>query len=292
MVSTRSKRRRDNESQQDNDNDTAPLLDIQLAETALQAAESARLRQAQEKKKRAFARNHPPLDRIPTELLTYIFLYLRDLQTICNLAKCAKFLRKAAMTPQVVVRAAVFTDGTPRAVMGQVVAQQIGTGSIHVPSVFRLVRIALAKRCERGAKCCGYNLVTQKPKKLNMDRPFGLALCESCAGSLCASASRSDKINRLAFLANKKSSNSLLTHPVSEQGSGESVGPWLLCYQVKQVLASYWDEDEAVQVLNDMHRDFEKTIDTAYKNELFAIHAKAEAEFPAFEQAKTLCERE
>ena len=225
------RRREDN-----HDNNTEALLDAQQAEVALQAAERTRLQKAKKKKRESFQQHYPPLSMLPAELLTQIFLYLSDVRTIHALSKYAKFVRKAA-TPEVVIRAAVFGGASPRQVLGHAMSL-VGTGAIHVPTPFRLLRFVLAKRCERCSDCFGYDLVTKKPRKLGLDRPYGLAICDASASCLGATLGRHNhKINNLPFLSTKNWTFSLLTHPVTERGTGLPRGT---VAHVLQSEASHW----------------------------------------------------
>lgn len=176
MVSTRRKRR-------NTDEPGDPLLDAAHAAAALEKAEATRLRKAKKKRQEAFLRNHPPWEMLPIEAVTNILLYVNDARIIQALSMTAKWFRHA-ITPQVIIRAAVFGGNSQRSNMKNLF-HDLQLGSIHTSSPFRLLRLACAKVCERGELCYGYdNLIRKQPKRLNQAGCLGLAICATCWSTL------------------------------------------------------------------------------------------------------------
>ena len=107
MVRTRSKRRGDVVKSSPPISHEEDIVNTRLA---LEEAERTRSRLAKKRRIESWERIHPPFEILPTELLPTIMLFLDSARDVYNLSLCSKSLRRA-VTPEIVVRSAVFQGG-------------------------------------------------------------------------------------------------------------------------------------------------------------------------------------
>lgn len=268
----------------------APQDEDAEADTALEQAKLIRAAKAKRRRMEAFARNHPPFEMFPTDILPHIFLFFDSTKDVHSLSRCSKYLRES-LTPEIVVRSAVFGGGKMRDAVGSVV-QAIKNKSIHVPSTLRLLRLVNAKRCERGDECFAYNLIKKKPDSVAKSgkRPFGLAICQTCVKC----ATNNVLQNRNHFLHGEKRVETvdhlrLLSQPHREFRTDDVVGPLILAQHVKQIESTYYHDDERKQAFDLILGEIDEatpTEDTTRADDFVSAHEMAESQFDAFQKAK------
>jgi hypothetical protein len=291
MVSSRGEdRKRQNSHSGDEPSDL--LLDPSEAEAALEEAEATLSRKNKKKRLESFERTHPPLELIPPEVLTHIMSYMDDSKDIYNFAKCSKHIRDA-VTPEVVIRSAVFAGGKTRKAI-QDVMTHVQNKAIHVPSTFRILRLVNGKQCERLESCFGYNLLTRKAEDVSRSgiRPFGLCICTGCTNGLSHRVFHySHKISRVDILA-KHNLTSLLCHPQFEASIGAAIGPIVICEKVKQIMCTYSKDEDQLAALQRIHTELTENSPEEYRQDLVDIYLNAESEYDAFEQGRRKIELE
>ena len=274
----------------DRDDTETQLLDPIEAATALEEAEATRCLRAKKKKDERWQCNHPPFENIMPEIITNIMIYLDDSQDVYNFSKCAKFIRDA-VTPEVVVRSAVFGGGRSREALACVM-RYVQNRSIHTPSKLRLLKLVNGKRCERMESCFGLNLVSKQPQSLpkkSGNRPFGLCICQCCVTGLSQSGFswRSEIANdpKADVLAIHDLSR-VMTQPQSEWVTNDAIGPVVLMQKIKQVQKTYTDDDEKIQALVAIHEDLTSDFDEDFREHLVDVYMQAESEYYSFVDAK------
>jgi hypothetical protein len=132
------------------------------ATLALKEAEAARAKKNKQRRIESFERNHPPFEMLPGLAIETIFSFLDNAPDVYNLSKCAKFI-KDCLTPEIVVRSAVFGGEKTREVVDDII-DCMQDKAIHVPSTLRLLRLVNGTKCERGDQCFSYNLIKKTPE--------------------------------------------------------------------------------------------------------------------------------
>jgi len=213
--------------------------------------------------------------------------FMDDARDIYNFAKCSKHIRNC-VTPEIVVRSAVFAGGKTREAISNVIAL-VQENTIRLPSTFRLLRLVNAKQCENMDGCCGYNLVTRKAETIGRSakRTFGLALCDACVGAMCHSGC-SNRLpwDSIDFLAVNNWTN-LLVQPFTDAATNERAGPFLLYADVRQVLSTYKEEKKQIEKLKEIHESrLEELQDGDARAKLIDLYLEAEHKHDEFLAAK------
>mmetsp|Transcript_6537 Transcript_6537/g.14191 ORF Transcript_6537/g.14191 Transcript_6537/m.14191 type:complete len:628 (+) Transcript_6537:211-2094(+) len=201
-------------------------------------------REEEEKElKQIFSGYDIPLDTLPALCIERIYNMLDSPQDLYNLAFTSKFLM-SLVTPEVVIRSAVFNnlgkrEAKYRKIIGSI-NQYLANRSIHIPSPHRLLRLLVAKSCERGDSCWGKNLATGVPASIDPSsstRPFGLAICEKCVkfGSTNVNYSHFSRFQHgVAFYQWNR-----IMGPITDAVKGEVHGPLIPAIQLMQIEGSY-----------------------------------------------------
>ena len=142
MVGTRAQKRRAESNEPEGEGGADILEDstgsnIDDAELALEQAAKVRSRKAKKKKLESWNKHHPPFEMICLpEILEKILLYIDNAKDVYNLSMMNKSFRQS-ITPQIVVRSAVFAGGKSRDSIGDVMtlgkSESIVTYSFYVP---------------------------------------------------------------------------------------------------------------------------------------------------------------
>ena len=114
--------------------------------------------------------------------------------------------------------------------------------NIHIPSTFRLLRLIVAKRCERGENCCAYN--KEKPAYLkSWYRPHATYICQKCSRELSRSIRpRGNEWISQALKAIGADRTKVLTTAIVEKATNEKVGPLVLFDDIEQVMETVNEE--------------------------------------------------
>ena len=137
------------------------------------------------------------------------------------------------------------------------IMESIKSKTIHIPSVFRLLRLLHATMCEMGEECCAYDLEKHQPSPLLSiyrrsvhDRPFGLALCSTCVEALSGRVVF-EASNQQAYDQQEQIVKQIETHPQGtlstrllcathvERVTNENVGSLVLYKHVQRIESSY-----------------------------------------------------
>ena len=137
------------------------------------------------------------------------------------------------------------------------IMESIKSKTIHIPSVFRLLRLLHATMCEMGEECCAYDLEKHQPSPLLSiyrrsvhDRPFGLALCSTCVEALSGRVVF-EASNQQAYDQQEQIVEQIETHPQGtlstrllcathvERVTNENVGSLVLYKHVQRIESSY-----------------------------------------------------
>ena len=137
------------------------------------------------------------------------------------------------------------------------IMESIKSKTIHIPSVFRLLRLLHATMCEMGEECCAYDLEKYQPSPLLSiyrrsvhDRPFGLALCSTCVEALSGRVVF-EASNQQAYDQQEQIVEQIETHPQGtlstrllcathvERVTNENVGSLVLYKHVQRIESSY-----------------------------------------------------
>jgi hypothetical protein len=252
----------------------------------------------------------PSLDVLPKQLLPQLFQFLDSAQDVFNLAVCSKKLHEA-VTPTIVIRAAVL--GRAAAVQRQVVVYRldvypywlcfvhpsshdcvvicrqmliyeiipaIRTNQVHPPSTFRMLRLLLAKRCERMDCCFGLNLDTMKsaalPKKPSIS--LGMAICVGCVKGLSTKCS-----------SYHTGCNRFLRQPLIEATTNIPVGSIVCAKDIFRIESTMTQYDDRVKRLDQLINNATTTrsdVDTRRREEFVQAFDKAIEEHETIERAK------
>ena len=151
--------------------------------------------------------------------------------------------------------------------------ESIKSKTIHIPSVFRLLRLLHATMCEMGEECCAYDLEKHKPSPLLsihrkpssscvLHLPFGLALCHACVEALSgrvgfeASDPQRAILEQVETHPQRTVSTRLLCATHVERVTNENVGSLVLYKHVKRISSSHAAASDVVkkrkQLLEDL----------------------------------------
>ena len=158
------------------------------------------------------------------------------------------------------------------------IMESIKSKTIHIPSVFRLLRLLHATMCEMGEECCAYDLEKDKPSPLlSIHRrpssscvhhlPFGLALCHACVEGLSGRVVF-EASNQQAYDQQEQIVKQIETHPQGtlstrllcathvERVTNENVGSLVLYKHVQRISNSHTAASDVVkkrkQLLEDL----------------------------------------
>ena len=220
-------------------------------------------------------------DVLPPEILPRIVSYL-DCRGMLHLASCSKSLR-SAVTPEAVIRAAVFGDKQSQKVVTSVM-DLVQRQAIHTPSTFRLLRLLNGTRCERGTECWAGNRVTNRSSVLTTTtaRPFGLCICNTCKRFVSSTnimhwrQFQTFERDRVAIEQYRR----VLSVPQVERATGAPVGSILLGQDLTQIQRSYQGTDERHLAMDEIFQRFDETLPASE-------HARREMLVDTFIAAKT-----
>ena len=153
----------------------------------------------------------------------------------------------------IVIRATVLEDvhkysSAQRSILSRIM-DLIEKRSIHIPSPLRLLKLANAKRCERGSGCFALDLKTGLASKSEMGylRPYGFAICGTCSNDCSVRKPRQWRWNHWT-----RQESRLVQHSWSrkvfnpDKGSdlcigtdGENLGPLLNAKHVQLIYAAH-----------------------------------------------------
>jgi hypothetical protein len=249
-VTTRSKRKLTDEEPSKVETDIEVVWEESLINAQL--AEKARAKKEKKRRIQSWEQNHPPFEMLVPEVLRLVFLYLDSVRDIYNLSKCSKYIRQA-ISPEVVIRSAVFNGGKTWSSMSQVM-DLVQKRAIQVPSTFRLLRLVNGKLCERLEDCYAYNLVTKTPEDVSRasGRPFGLCICPACVKGVSSPMIRVGSFALYHKRVVKEDWSRLLCQPHIEASTEEPVGPLLLGKTIRQIDRSYWTKLTQEQALDEI----------------------------------------
>jgi len=217
--------------------------------------------------------------------MTRIFLFLDNAEQIYHLSCMSKACRNA-LTPEVIIRAAVFGGGRIKRTMEQVM-NLVERQAIHVPSSFRLLRLLNATRCERMEHCLGYDLVKEKSSMVrDSNRPFGMCICRLCLKGISATllgyqAFDSPDHDRVARYDHTR----MMTIEQVEHKTGDRVGSVVMGWKIVQVQKTYWGaarREERKQALADLFSPYDDSLsncEKARREKLVDMYLVAKAEY-------------
>ena len=139
------------------------------------------------KKQKTKKQEIKPLDTLPPEVLEQVMLFLSNPRTVLTLSMTSKSLRDA-ITPEIVIRSAIFHGGFSKERITNTI-KAVEKYSIHMPSTFRLLRLATARSCERTGvqKCLQYDMTTSRSRSLvnhSETSKHGMHICFDCEKAL------------------------------------------------------------------------------------------------------------
>ena len=137
-------------------------------------------------KQAAAAKKKPPFEMLPQEVLQQVMLYMDDARDIYSLSMVGSKHIRSAITSEIVIRSALFGSNVSQSRITNLLTA-VENYSIHIPSTFRMLRIANATTCERLSKCLRHNRETKRavatPTAAAATK-FGMHLCQSCVTGL------------------------------------------------------------------------------------------------------------
>jgi hypothetical protein len=91
--------------------------------------------------------NKPPIEGLPVEVLENVLSFVDDPRKLLTLVSCIKVFRTAIVRrPDIVIKAAVYGNETTRQNLSSFF-DHIRTGSIHIPTTLRLLRVVSVSVC-------------------------------------------------------------------------------------------------------------------------------------------------
>ena len=134
------------------------------------------------------------------------------------------------------------------------IMESIKSKTIHIPSVFRLLRLLHATMCEMGEECCAYDLEKHKPSPLLSihrrpvhDRPFGLALCSTCVEALSGRVEQEQIMEQIETHPQRTLSTRLLCAKYVERVTNKNVGSLVLYKHVQRISNSHTAASDGVE---------------------------------------------
>ena len=211
-----------------------------------------------------------------------------DSRSLLQAAATNKFLSETVLTPQTVLRAAIFGDKQSRDTMESVMAL-IQRHAIHTPSTSRLLRLTNATRCEGGADCWAFHHATGNASaltnsSLSMVRSLGLCLCSTCKRFVCSTNTVNWRIfvelERRQLAAEKRWR--VIRAPYKEKATGVPVGPVISGRDLQQVASNYKESQEREGALEAIHLQRTPSAEELARREiLLDIYKATKTEFEA-----------
>jgi hypothetical protein len=164
----------------------------------------------------------------------------------------------------------------------------IQKNEIHPPSTFRMLRLLLAKRCERMDRCFGLNLDTLLPRALVIEtsRPFGLAMCFDCYVGIISHCG-----NSKAWYTKEPGFYGFLREPHFESVTGVPVGSIITLKHIRRVENTLTCPDCRVERLDQIRCEPRSAEESRRRTELIEAFEQAMKERAGNERAEESSKR-
>jgi hypothetical protein len=159
---------------------------------------------------------------------------------------------------------------------------------IHPPSTFRLLRLVLARRCERMDQCFALNLdsnLSTKHSVAHVHYVYGLAACKTCLNSLSTDIYKSSR-----WYAEQYPYWRMFWEPLTETVTNEPIGPLICTQLIRRIESTEKATDtrtsDRIARLKQCVEDTTTAQPADTKDEFMQSLCEAMAEFPRFSRNK------